>query len=156
MSALESGKKNYRLNGLEVNDRDFNKYRVEKFVRQRARSKMGKRQGPEDGFDLVIVDPSPPPHKYKSAEDMCEKYYAPLFRMAAKITRSNGRVAISCHPKIISSDLFARVLIAGLDELNATSPERRFTASVSENIGYPANYEWPELSILVIFTIIKT
>jgi 23S rRNA G2069 N7-methylase RlmK/C1962 C5-methylase RlmI len=121
-TALQSGKENYSLNGFANAGREFANFTTKEYCRQFAkRSRKLERQNEKrnanktDGeppkkakqqmkFDMVIVDPSPPPKsdETKSAEQRLE-YYGENYKYILPILKDGGLVLLSCHCKVVAT-----------------------------------------------------
>lgn len=106
-SALEAGKVNYALNGFPVHPVSFVQERVDKYVRNVARKNK------EGAFDVVVVDPSPPPLSLKSTADRLKAFYIPLFVQALKLLKINGMVLYSVHGKVVECAARVRFTVVG-------------------------------------------
>src|SRR3546814_13187067 len=73
-TALQSGRVNYKLNSLPCPDRNFHKYRVDHYLRLKGK------KFPHGLYDLIIIDPSPPPSHLLTPEDKLNQFYVPPFR----------------------------------------------------------------------------
>lgn len=118
-SALTTGKINSELNGF-VNDRRirFTKMDVNKYIKMKVKKSIER-------FDLVIVDPSPPPKFHKTSEDKIIKFYIPLAAKAMKILTGEGRLLISCHSKDVEESDFVAQMTG------------RLSLELTERIPYP-------------------
>jgi 23S rRNA G2069 N7-methylase RlmK/C1962 C5-methylase RlmI len=105
-SALALGRVNAELNGFVVDNRRnrFTKRDVHEYIKQKLKKS-------KERFDLVVVDPSPPPNHLKTSEEKIGKFYLPLARKTSNLIVMGGRLLISCHPKDISEMDFVNSII---------------------------------------------
>lgn len=87
-SALQIGKNNYEANQLKVNPRSFCLLPVNDFLRFARKKK--------ETYDLIIVDPSPPPLSMKSMEEKWVYYWGPI-KKCLLLLNPKGKLLVSCH-----------------------------------------------------------
>ncbi|PCJ63034.1 MAG: hypothetical protein COA79_02670 [Planctomycetota bacterium] len=120
-SALEIGKNNFRLNNLPINPRSFSKIRVHDFLKFAIKKK--------DLYDLIIIDPSPPPSSCKSTIEKFQ-YYQKIIIKCLPLLKPKSKLIVSSHQSIPEDDKNLHSLV--LKEFPALS--------VIDQIPYPENY----------------
>ena len=108
-SALQTGKNNYEANSLVVNPRSFSHLLVADYLRFARKKK--------DSFDIIIIDPSPPPLVMRLVEEKIAYYLGPI-QKCIPCLKPNGYLLVSCHSFVdISPELFQDVIMKNCESL---------------------------------------
>lgn len=102
-TALQTGKSNYEANQISINTRSFNHLPVNDFLRFARKRK--------DSFDIIIIDPSPPPNSIRIPDEILNYYVRPI-QKCLEILKTNGQILVSCHSfNGFAPDLFKEALM---------------------------------------------
>lgn len=138
--ALDWGQRNYELNGLAPEARDFIAGDVFDWLRR-----LGKRG---QTFDVVILDP-PSYSTTKRRRFSVQRDYAELVALAARVTTPGGRIVACANAVELPLGAFKKQLRAGLESIHAPA---RLTRTLHEPaIDFPvARGSLPYLKICLI------
>ncbi len=124
--ALEDGKANAMLNGLEE--------RLSCLAGD-AFKMLGQLRTEQKKYDIVVVDP-PSLAKQKSEVDVALKQYAKLARLASKLVSPNGLLVLASCSSRVSAEVFFETIETALDKTN-----KRLLKKTYHDIDHPITFQ---------------
>lgn len=141
--ALETAKRNFILNKLDIKKHEFIDKDVFDF--------FGQSKNPTGQFDLIILDP-PAFVKNKKTLQSGLAGYLHINERALKILPRNGILATSSCSAFVTDELFQNMLIQASHKVNCTL---KMLEIKHQPVDHPFNLDFPEGKYLKFYVMLK-